>query len=235
MTEEIFVQELNKLGIKVNKEQLFMLEKYYEKLIEYNKKINLTAITEKEEVYLKHFYDSLTIVKSVDLSQVKKLCDVGSGAGFPGVVLKIFFPDLEVSLVDSLNKRVKFLNELVKELKLSKIVATHARMEDFSKKHIEEYDLITARAVANTAILAEISVQALKIGGKLIFLKGKLTTELDDSLEHIKKLNLKLLGTKSFLLAIENSQRNIVSFEKIARTKKKYPRTVSQIKRELNL
>lgn len=235
MNEQIFVKELKKLGIETNKEQLIKLEKYYEILIDYNKKINLTTIVEKDLVYLKHFYDSLTIVKSIDLSKVEKLCDLGSGAGFPGVVIKIFFPEIEIILIDSLNKRVKFLNTLIQKLNLTKIEAIHARMEDYSKKHIEEFDLVTARAVANISILTEISAQALKLGGKLVLLKANLNDELDNSLEHIKKLSFNLIKIESFLLVIEKSQRNIVVLEKQEQTNKKYPRTVDQIKRELNL
>lgn len=235
MNEQIFVKELKKLGIETNKEQLIKLEKYYEILIDYNKKINLTTIVEKDLVYLKHFYDSLTIVKSIDLSKVEKLCDLGSGAGFPGVVIKIFFPEIEITLIDFLNKRVKFLNALIQELNLTKIEAIHARMEDYSKKHIEEFDLVTARAVANISILTEISAQALKLGGKLVLLKANLNDELDNSLEHIKKLSFNLIKIESFLLVIEKSQRNIVVLEKQEQTNKKYPRTVDQIKRELNL
>ena len=145
MTEQKFIEEIKKLGITPTKNNLQKLEKFYQLLIEWNKKINLTRITNKEEVYLKHFYDSLTIVKEVDLTKVNTLCDVGTGAGFPGIVLKIFYPNLKITLIDSLLKRVKYLNEIIKELDLKDIVAIHTRGEDYH----ETFDIVTARAVAN--------------------------------------------------------------------------------------
>ena len=131
MNKNEFIKEAEKLGIEVPETKLNQLEKYYEILVEYNKVMNLTGITEKEEVYLKHFYDSLTIAKIIDLSKEESLCDVGTGAGFPGIVLKIFYPELKVTLVDSLNKRINFLNEVIKELGLNKIETVHDRMEEY--------------------------------------------------------------------------------------------------------
>ena len=133
MNKELFIEELSKLNVTLSKKQLEQLDKYYELLIEWNEKINLTRITEYEDVYLKHFYDSLTIAKVVDLSIKETLCDVGTGAGFPGVVLKIVYPNLKITLVDSLQKRVNYLNEIVKELGLEDIHAIHSRGEDFKE------------------------------------------------------------------------------------------------------
>ena len=126
MNKDKFIKEVENLGIEITDKKLDQLEKYYELLIEYNKVMNLTGITEKEEVYLKHFYDSLTITKIIDLNNENSLCDLGSGAGFPGIVIKIFYPELEIVLVDSLNKRINFLNEVIKELNLNKIETVHS-------------------------------------------------------------------------------------------------------------
>src|SRR5574344_481399 len=146
-----FVLEDKKIGIEINDEILFNLNKYYEMLIDWNSRINLTGITEKEQVYLKHFYDSLTLNKIIDLNNTETLCDVGTGAGFPGLVLKIIFPNLKVTLVDSLNKRISFLNAVIKTLKLNDIETIHSRIEDL--KFYEKYDVVVSRAVAKTSIL----------------------------------------------------------------------------------
>ena len=134
MTENEFVQALEKLGISINAKQLEQLNRYYELLVEWNEKMNLTNITLKEDVYLKHFYDSLTIQKVINLYKENTLCDIGTGAGFPGLVLKILFPNLKVTLVDALNKRINFLNFVIEELKLEDIQTIHVRIEDYGKK-----------------------------------------------------------------------------------------------------
>ena len=148
MNKDRFINEVKNLGIEITDKKMDQLEKYYELLIEYNKVMNLTGITEKEEVYLKHFYDSLTISKIIDLNNENSLCDLGSGAGFPGIVLKIFYPNLSIVLVDSLNKRINFLNKVIEELELKDIIAIHSRIEDYSKENKEQFDVVTARAVA---------------------------------------------------------------------------------------
>ena len=230
MTENKFIEELKKINIELNQKQLEQLKKYYELLIEWNEKINLTAITEKEQVYLKHFYDSLTINKVYELNKKIKVCDMGTGAGFPGLVLKIVFPNLQIELVDSLMKRIKFLDLVIKELELKDITTNHARIEEYSIKHIEEYDLITARAVTNLRMLTEISSQALKIKGKMIFLKGDSKEEIEESLNTLKILNLKLEKVEKFTLPIENSNRSLIIISKENKTPKKYPRKFSEIK-----
>lgn len=231
MNREQFIIEVEKLGIGIDDSKLLKLEKFYNLLIEWNNKINLTTIVEKEDVYLKHFYDSLTLFKEVDLRSDLSLCDVGSGAGFPGIVLKIFFPNLKMTLVDSLNKRVIYLNEIIKELELENIFAVHFRMEDFSRIHQEEFDIITARAVSNLSILTEISVRALKIGGKLVFMKANCDEELENINSIYNKLGLSLTSVNRFVLPIEESNRTLVCIEKIKATDKKYPRTIDKIKR----
>ena len=175
MNKELFIKSLNELNIEVTNDKLDKLEKFYQLLIECNK-INLTRIVEKEDVYLKHFYDSLTIVKEVDLNKVETLCDVGTGAGFPGIVLKIFYPHLKITLVDSLLKRVNYLNTIIKDLELTDIKAIHARGEDVKEK----YDIVTSRAVANIEKLVIYTMHLVNKNGKLIALKGDIDKELTE-------------------------------------------------------
>lgn len=231
MNKEFFINEVEKLGIIVDDEKLNKLDQFYHLLIEWNKKINLTTIIEEESVYLKHFYDSLTLYRDIDLNKPIKICDVGSGAGFPGIVLKIFFPSIDITLIDSLNKRIIYLNDIIDKLKLSNIKAIHSRMEDFSKNHEEEFDYITARAVSQLPILCEISVKALKIGGSLVFMKANCEEELLGIEKKIDKLGLKLKEVDKFVLPIENSNRTIIKIDKYSKTNKIYPRTIDKIKK----
>lgn len=233
MDKETFEREILKLGIDLDENKLNKLDKFYKFLIEKNKVMNLTAITDEKEVYLKHFYDSLTICRVIDLKKYDSLCDVGSGAGFPGIVLKIFFPHLKITLIDSLNKRVNYLNELISVLSLKDIKAKHIRMEDFSKDNEEKFDLITARAVASTSLLSEISVKALKIKGKLLLYKGIFNEEEEISQNLLQELSLKIETIEKFNLILENSQRSLVILSKEKKTKAKYPRMMSKIKKEL--
>ena len=206
MNKELFLSHLNELNIEVTEEKLNKLEKFYELLIDWNNKINLTRIVEKEEVYLKHFYDSLTIVKEVDLNKVETLCDVGTGAGFPGIVLKIFYPHLKITLVDSLLKRVNYLNTIIKDLELNDIVAIHARGEDVKEK----FDIVTSRAVANIEKLVVYTMHLLNKTGRLVALKGDIDKELTDEVK--RKLERKYIIEKinKFELPIENSKRSLV-------------------------
>lgn len=231
MNKEQFILEVCNLGIEVTEEKLKKLDEFYNLLILWNEKINLTTITAIQDVYLKHFYDSLTLFRVCDLTKDKNLCDVGSGAGFPGIVLKIFFPNLKITLVDSLNKRVNYLNTIIKELGLVNIEAVHSRMEDFSKVNEEKYDIITARAVANLSVLSEISVKALKIQGKLVFMKALCDDELEMVLPKLSILGLKFNKVDKFLLPIEESNRSLIVFEKIKTTPNKYPRNIDKIKK----
>lgn len=206
MNKELFLSYLKELNIEVTEEKLNKLEKFYELLIDWNNKINLTRIVEKEEVYLKHFYDSLTIVKEVDLNKVETLCDVGTGAGFPGIVLKIFYPHLKITLVDSLLKRVNYLNTIIKDLELNNIVAIHARGEDVKEK----FDIVTSRAVANIEKLVVYTMHLLNKTGRLVALKGDIDKELTDDVK--RKLERKYIIEKinKFELPIENSKRSLV-------------------------
>ena len=170
MTKDLFIQELEKLEIYLTNKQILELEKYYKLLIEYNKNVNLTSITEKEGVYLKHFYDSLTLFKAIDLNKKYSICDIGTGAGFPGIVLKIVFPNLSITLVDSLEKRIKFLNNVIETLELKDIKTIHSRIEELNLK--EKFDIVVSRAVAKINVLLELGCQLPKIDGLFVFMKG---------------------------------------------------------------
>ncbi len=224
-----FIEELKKLGIIITDEQLDKLNKYYDLLINWNKKINLTTITNKEEVYLKHFYDSLTLIKAYDLTKNIKVCDVGTGAGFPGVVLKILFPNLDIILVDALNKRVIFLNEIIDKLKLKNIAVVHARAEEFARDNIEVFDLVTSRAVAKLNILNEICIPMVKIDGYFIPMKANIDEELDNSKKSLNELDSIVEDVISFNLPKEKSKRNLIKIKKIKKTKEKYPRKFDKI------
>ena len=230
MDKKEFIQEINKLGIQLTDEQLHQLDKYYQLLIEWNKVMNLTGITEEKEVYLKHFYDSLTIAKVIDLAKEKSLCDVGSGAGFPGMVLKIVFPNLKVTLVDSLNKRIKFLTEVANELNLKDIALVHARAEDFAKNNREKFDVVTARAVAPINVLLEYCLPLTKVGKYFIALKGNISQEIILLNNSLTKIGGKLINSQEFLLPIENSNRSLLVITKENPTSKKYPRHPKDIK-----
>ena len=230
MNKKEFIQEINKLGIQLTEEQLHQLDKYYQLLVEWNKVMNLTGITEEKEVYLKHFYDSLTIAKVIDLTKEKSLCDVGSGAGFPGMVLKIVFPNLKVTLVDSLNKRIKFLTEVANELNLKDIALVHARAEDFAKNNREKFDVVTARAVAPINVLLEYCLPLIKVGKYFIALKGNISQEIILLNNSLTKIGGKLINSQEFLLPIENSNRSLLVITKENPTSKKYPRHPKDIK-----
>lgn len=231
MNLEIFKKEINELGINLTEEQLQKLETFYKLLISWNEKMNLTRITEKEEVYLKHFYDSLTLSKVIDLNEDLTLCDVGSGAGFPGIVLKIAFPNLKITLIDSLQKRVNYLNEIIKELNLSDIEAIHTRAEDYARNHREEFDIVTARAVANLKILSELCIPMVKKQGYFIAMKANVEEEIEESKDILKKLESKIEKIEAFYLPIENSIRNIVKIKKYKITNLIYPRKIDKIKK----
>ena len=223
MNQDKFVLELKKLNINITELQLKQLERYYELLVEYNKVMNLTGITIKEEVYLKHFYDSLTIAKVIDLNKYESLCDVGTGAGFPGLVLKIIYPNLKVTLLDSLNKRINFLNVVIKELISIHIETVHTRAEEYNK----QFDITVARAVAPLNILLEYCIPLTNVNGYFIAMKGK-NEEANNAL---KELNSEIIETNSFLLPIENSNRTIIKIKKLKETNKKFPRKYSEIKK----
>ncbi|HHU54408.1 MAG TPA: 16S rRNA (guanine(527)-N(7))-methyltransferase RsmG [Mollicutes bacterium] len=232
MTEDNFIKEMSKLGIELTITQLEQFQKYYKLLIEWNKKINLTSITQKEDVYLKHFYDSATIVKIINLDQESTLCDVGSGAGFPGIVIKILYPELKVTLIDSLMKRINFLNEVINKLNLKEVVAIHSRIEDFGQKNKEKFDVVTARAVAPLNILLEYCIPITKIDKYFISMKGNISREINSSENALNKLKSELIEIKEFHLPFENSVRSLVLIRKSQKTDKMYPRRVEKIKKK---
>ena len=206
MNKEEFIKMVSELGVDLTDDQLIKLDNFYKLLIEWNKKINLTRITEKEDVYLKHFYDSLTIVKEIDLSTKSTLCDVGTGAGFPGIVLKIIYPNLKITLVDSLLKRVKYLNAIIKDLELNDIEAIHSRGEEYKGK----FDVVTARAVANIEKLLSFTMHLVNEDGVFIAMKANIEEELSEDV--IKKINrkYKIEKVNKFLLPVENSNRSLI-------------------------
>lgn len=211
MNQSKFIEEVKLLGVDITEKQLNLLEKYYELLIEWNNKINLTRIVEKEEVYLKHFYDSLTIAKVINLNNVQTLLDFGTGAGFPGIVLKIFYPNLKITLVDSLNKRVIFLNEVIKELKLDNIEAIHIRVEDLKDNH---YDIITTRAVSNLKQLILWINKLITKNTLFIPLKAHVEEEIKEAQNLMNKNKIKIVKKETFNLPIEGSLRNILVIRK---------------------
>ena len=221
---------LKKLGILLTPKQEQDLDTYYKLLISYNNNVNLTAITKEEDVYLKHFYDSLTLFKGIDLKENLKICDLGTGAGFPGLVLKIVFPNLSITLVDSLEKRIKFLDLVIKELELKNIKTVHSRIEEF--KEIEAFDVVVSRAVAKINILLELGCKLPKVNGLFVFMKGNILEELKSAKNALKVLNYSLEKIINFKLPIEESERNIVILKHTSPTSNKYPRQFSIIKKK---
>ena len=225
-----FIEEVEKLNIHLSEKQLEQLEEFYNLLIEYNEKVNLTRITEKEEVYLKHFYDSLTLIKAIDLTKGLTVCDVGTGAGFPGIVLKICFPQLKVTLVETLQKRVRFLYLVKEKLNLKDLFICKERAEIFATNNRNKYDLVTSRAMARLNILNEMCIPLLKVNGYFIPMKGSIEGELEEASNSIKELNSELENVVSFTLPIENSIRNLVIIKKKGDNKTIYPRSFNEIK-----
>ena len=231
MTEQEFINYVKELNIELDEEKLSKLERYYELLVEWNEKMNLTGITERTQVYLKHFYDSLTLNKIVDLKQDLSLVDIGTGAGFPGLVLKIVFPNLKITLIDSLNKRIEFLKEVIKELGLNDIEAIHARSEEYGIKNREKFDIATARAVAPLNILLEYSIPMLKVNGLFVPMKANIFQELKESQNALKNLDVEIIFQQEFELPIEQSKRTLIKIRKNKSTKKTFPRKYSDIKK----
>ncbi|MCD7894304.1 MAG: 16S rRNA (guanine(527)-N(7))-methyltransferase RsmG [Erysipelotrichaceae bacterium] len=232
MNQTQFINELQKNNINLTNKQLQQFETYYQTLIEWNQKMNLTAITDKEDVYLKHFYDSLTISFNQHFDH-QSLCDVGAGAGFPSIPLKIVYPNLKITIIDSLNKRITFLKHLVDELELKDVELIHARAEEYGKTHRERFDIVTARAVARLDILGELCIPLVKVGGEFIALKGlKGEEELLEAEMGIEKLGGQIVMEKEFTLSDDNDYRYNLYIEKMKKTPNKYPRSYSQIKKK---
>lgn len=227
MSNRRFDQELETLGIRLTDVQKRQFDRYYELLIEWNRVMNLTGITEYDEVNLKHFTDSLTIVRIKDMENVSTLIDVGTGAGFPGIPIKIAFPYIKVTLLDSLNKRIKFLNQVVEELDLEDVVTLHGRAEDYAKKeeYREQFDLCASRAVANLSTLSEYCLPFIKKGGCFVSYKS---ADSDEEIQQSEKA-LDILGGKiekvdKFVMPGSDMGRALVMIEKVKNTPRKYPR-----------
>ena len=223
----VLEQGCEELGIALNDTQKQQFIAFYEYLAEKNKVMNLTGITEFDEFIDKHYIDSLSIVNAVDMHQVQSAIDVGTGAGFPGIPLKIAFPHLKITLLDSLNKRINFLNEVVETLGLENVETCHGRAEDFGhrKEYREQYDLCTSRAVANLSTLSEYCVPFVKIGGQFVSYKsGNVDNELRESEKAIRILGGEIGKVCSFVLPETDFARTLVPIKKIKSTGKKYPR-----------
>ena len=226
-----FIKEVEKLNICLDENKLEQFEKYYNRLVEVNSYMNLTAITEREEVYNKHFLDSLSFVKALELKDGINLCDVGSGAGFPSIPLAIAYPYINITIIDALNKRINFLNKLTSYIELNNANAYHKRAEEYAKEKREFFDIVTARAVARLNVLAELCLPLTKIDGYFVAMKGQ---SGDDELKEAKKA-IELLGAKfekkvEFELPNDAGKRIILVFKKIKPTPSKYPRAFAKIK-----
>ncbi|MBD5137115.1 MAG: 16S rRNA (guanine(527)-N(7))-methyltransferase RsmG [Lachnospiraceae bacterium] len=222
-----FCKGLQELGIDYTQDNIEKFLKYYDILIEKNKVMNLTAITEFDDVVSKHFLDSLSIVKVMDLSNIENLIDVGTGAGFPGIPIKIMFPDIKVTLLDSLNKRIKFLGEVAEELKLNRIDMYHGRAEELGRnvEHREKYDLCVSRAVANLSSLSEYCLPFVKVDGRFVSYKsGDCDKEIEESGNAINKLSGNIEKVEKFNLPDSDISRSFVSIVKVKKISDSYPR-----------
>ena len=221
--EERIKEYALEMNINISNEQIEKFYNYMQLLLDWNKKINLTAIIEPKEIILKHFIDSLTILKYIEKGS--KVIDVGTGAGFPGIPLKIMRDDIEITLLDSLNKRINFLKEVIKQLELTKIQAIHGRAEEFGKKKRESFDIVTSRAVANLSTLSEYLVPLAKIGGKCICMKSmNIEEELNQAQKAISLLGGNVENIEKFLLPKSEIERSLIIIKKVKNTPSKYPR-----------
>jgi len=233
MNKEEFVNELSKFDIKIEDATLEKFNIYIEELLKYNEHTNLTAIRDYDSVLLKHFFDSLMIERFYDFSSVETLLDIGTGAGFPGMVLAIIHPNIKVTLLDSNNKKLKFLELLTMKLGINNVEIVHERAEEFANKRREYYDVTTSRAVSDLQILSELSIPFCKINGYFIPLKGNVDDELKRSKKIIAELGGNIEKTFTYKLIKEDSLRNIILIKKIKKTPDKYPRAYSKIKNDV--
>ncbi|PMC35540.1 16S rRNA (guanine(527)-N(7))-methyltransferase RsmG [Bacillus sp. UMB0899] len=227
MDTALFHSSLAEKGIQLSQQQMDQFDKYYKLLVEWNQKMNLTSITEEKDVYLKHFYDSISAAFYFDFSKPLSICDVGAGAGFPSIPINICFPQLNVSIVDSLQKRITFLSHLANELGLKNVQLFHDRAETFgqNKQHRETYDIVTARAVARLSVLSELCIPLVKKDGYFIAMKGSAAQEeLEAGKKAVGTLGGNVQQIHSFELPMEESERTIIIIQKEKLTPKKYPR-----------
>ena len=227
--------EFNKLLANINIElsdrQLEQFEIYFKFLVEYNQYVNLTAITEEEDVYIKHFYDSILVGQVLDLTTVNSICDVGSGAGFPSIPLKIVYPHLNVTIVDGLDKRITFLKQLVSKLGLTNVNLVHGRAEEYAKDHRESFDMVTARAVARANILNELCIPLVKVGGNFVSMKGKNAEEEINEGNSLSILKGKIVNQAEYYLPKEESKRVLIVINHFEKCPNKYPRAFASIKK----
>ena len=222
-----FEKDLEVLGIKLNEKQIKQFLTYYEMLVEWNSFMNLTAITEFEDVMKKHFIDSISLIKAYDISKPVNVIDVGTGSGFPGLALKIAYPNLKITLLDSLNKRIQFLNEVIQKLQLEEITTIHGRAEDYSKReeYREKFDLCVSRAVANLSTLSEYCLPYVKKGGYFVSYKSEKVSEEIIIAEHAIKILGGIIDRQvEFYLPKSDIYRNLFVIKKVENTPKKYPR-----------
>ncbi|WP_456048849.1 16S rRNA (guanine(527)-N(7))-methyltransferase RsmG [Abiotrophia defectiva] len=228
MNPETFIAQCAAHGLVLNDQQINQFERYYQLLVEWNEKMNLTAITQREEVYLKHFYDCLMVLWNMPLEDYAlQLCDVGAGAGFPSIPLKIAHPELQVTIVDSLQKRLTFIEHLAEELGLEGVSCVHGRAEDVGQNpaYRGQFDIVTARAVASLNVLAEYCLPLVKIGGQFLALKAqKSDQELEEARAAISILGAKLIKVTEDQLPVEAADRRYILIQKTKETPNKYPR-----------
>lgn len=228
MSESEFISSLENLGLSISDEQIKKFRVYASELLSYNEHTNLTAIRNIEEVYLKHFYDSLTINKIIDIYS-QNICDLGSGAGFPGLVLAICFPKTKITLIESNGKKCYFLNLVKEKLKLNNVIVINERSEDYAQKNREKFDIVTARAVAPLKHLLEYGIPLLKVNGNFIAMKANVENEEQNIENYLNKLSIQEKKRIIFNLPVENSLRTIIMYTKTKKTDKKYPRRYNEI------
>ena len=229
MNETEFINELKKIDIILTHNQINKFKIYYEYLIEYNKHTNLTSITTKEDVYLKHFYDSCLLTKTIDFNNINTMLDIGCGAGFPGIVIKILFPNIKLTLLDSNNKKTKFCESLSTLLELDNVEIVNKRAEEYIIEKREYFDIVSARAVKNLPVLIELSIPYVKQNGYFIAMKSDYEEELNNSKNGIKVLGAEYIKTININLPNNTGIRNFILIKKINKTNPKYPRNYSQI------
>lgn len=229
MNETEFIKELKNIDIILTQNQINNFKTYYEYLIEYNKHTNLTSITDKEDVYLKHFYDSCLLTKTIDFNNIDTMLDIGCGAGFPGIVIKILFPNIKLTLLDSNNKKTKFCESLSKLLELDNVEIVNKRAEEYIVEKREFFDIVSARAVKNLPVLIELSIPYVKQNGYFIAMKSDYEEELNNSKNGIKVLGAEYIKTININLPNNTGIRNFILIKKTNKTNPKYPRNYSQI------
>ena len=231
MNKNEFVEYCKNKNIILNDKQIEQFSLYKDLLIEWNKKFNLTTIIKEEDIYLKHFYDSILLSKYYDLNN-KSICDIGTGAGFPGMVISILYPNSKITLIESSQKKVMFLNEVKKQLELNNVEIINTRAEDYGKNNREIYDIVTCRAVSALKIILELSISLLKINGIFIPMKSNVDEELNEAKNKISLLGYEQIKKYDYVLPIENAKRTIIVFKKNKKTDLKYPRNYNIIKKQ---